>query len=280
MNASAIRPARALELAQIAVRAAARFVLDSHARLGHAAIESRSPSEVAASIEREAEALIRTRISAVFPEHAFVGRQMSGKVDARRPTWLIEAVDGGANYRHGYPQFAVSLALAHHNEAVVSVILDPNRDELFTAVRGGGAFRNTVKINVSKASKLSDALAATIHPAPTAENFKRSLADYGRMQTVFAAVRQSGSLALDLAHLAAGQLDAFWAYDLTPWQAAAGIALVREAGARVEALDDAPLLASRAMLATAPLLFTAARAGLTTTTATAATATTTAARTT
>lgn len=260
---SAIKLARALDVAQTAVRAAGRFIQDSRKRIGAAAIDGRSPREVASSIDRETEALIRSRVAAVFPEHGFIGAELGGTFDARRAQWLVDPIDGHANYLHGYPQYSISLALQHQGEVVLGVIYDPNRDELFTATRGQGAFCNGARVSCSTRAVTADSLAATVFPAPSSERLSPYLAEFGRMLAAFGGVRRSGALALELAYLAAGRIDVFWAHEMGAWDAAAAIVLLREAGARVEALDRAPLLSSRALLATAPALLAPTRAILT-----------------
>jgi myo-inositol-1(or 4)-monophosphatase len=256
---SGIKLARALDVAQTAVRAAGRFIQDSRARIGQAAIERKAPGDVASSIACEAEALIRARLAAVFPEHGFIGAELGGTIDARRAQWLIDPIDGSANYLHGYPQYAVSLALQHHGEAVLGVVYDPNRDELFTAARGGGALCNGVKLMCSTRTAPIESLAATVFPKPQSERLPQYLAEFGRMLGAFGGVRRSGAMTLELAYLAAGRLEVFWAHDLGAWDAAAGIVLLREAGARFEALDRAPLLSSRSLLAAAPGVFAPVR---------------------
>ncbi len=257
---SGIKLARALEAAQTAVRAAGRFLQDSRARIGKAALEHKAPAEVASAIEREAEALIRSRISAVFPEHGFIGTEIGGVFDARRAQWLIDAIDGIANYTRGYPQYSVSLALQHQGEVVLGAIYDPNRDELFTATRGQGAYCNGVRVACSRRAVPLEALAATAFPPPESTRLPQFLGELARMAAGFGELRRSGALALDLAYLAAGRVDAFWAHDIGAWDAAAAIVLLREAGARCEALDRAPLLTARSLLAAAPALLAPTRA--------------------
>lgn len=257
---SGIKLARALEVAQTAARAAGRFLQDSHKRIGKAALEHKTAGEVARSIDREAEALVRSRIGAVFPEHGLVGRALGGNVDARRAQWLIDPVDGSANYLHGYPQYAVALALQHQGEAVLGVIYDPNRDELFTATRGHGAYCNGVRLACSTRSLPGESLATTVFPQPDSERVARYLDEFGRVLAGFGGVRRSGSMALELAYIAAGRADAFWAHDVGEWDAAAAIVLLREAGARFEALDRVPSSAGRSLLAAAPALLGPTRA--------------------
>lgn len=259
---SGIKLARALEIAQTAARAAGRFIQDSRKRIDDAALEHRSPAEVAAAIDREAEALIRSRVAAAFPEHGFIGVGLGGTLDARRAQWLINPIDGSANYLHGYPHYAVSLALQHQGEAVLGVVYDPNRDELFSATRGQGAFCNGRRLACSKRPAPAESLAATVFPAAAGADLGQHLAEFGRMVNGFSAVCRSDAVALELSYLAAGRLDAFWARDIDAWDAAAAIVLSREAGIRVEALDRAPLLTSRALLAATPSIFGPARAML------------------
>jgi myo-inositol-1(or 4)-monophosphatase len=256
---SGIKLARAMEAAQTAARAAGRFIQDSRKRIVNAAVEHKAPAEVALAIEREAAALIASRIGAVFPEHGFIGGSLGGTIDARRVQWLVDPIDGGANYRHGYPQYATSLALQHQGEVVLGVIYDPNRDELFTATRGQSASCNGVKVACAAPTRAAEAIVATIAPPLDSQKMTFYLAEFERMSRGVGDVRRSGALALDLAWLAAGRIDAFWAHDIGAWDAAAAVVLLREAGARFEALDRAPLLASRSLLVATPAFFATAR---------------------
>jgi myo-inositol-1(or 4)-monophosphatase len=154
--------------------------------------------------------------------------------------WVVDPLDGTVNYAHGYPAWGVSLALAERGQVVMAVTYDPLRDEIFWAEHGGGAWFNGERLRVSSAMRLKDALVATgfaYHRATLEEN---NLAEFGAMMPCVQGVRRAGAAVLDLAHLAAGRLDAYWEMHLQPWDWAAGWLLVEEAGGRVTSIRGQP----------------------------------------
>jgi myo-inositol-1(or 4)-monophosphatase len=185
---------------------------------------------------------IRRVITARFPEHAFIGEEQpaaTGQPDATQLTWIVDPLDGTNNYIHGYPHYAVSVALARGTDVLVGVIYDPISDQCFTASVGDGARCDGVQLKTSAVTDVSAALVAISLPA----RVKRSspdLLDFIEAAQVCQAVRRSGSAALNFAHVASGALDAFWATHIHPWDVAAGVLLVREAGGIVTARDGSP----------------------------------------
>jgi myo-inositol-1(or 4)-monophosphatase len=179
------------------------------------------------------------RLRAAFPDHRILAEEGGG--DAWQapgpPIWLIDPLDGTNNFAHGFPHVGISLALVVEGEPVVGVIYDPLRDETFAAVAGGGATLNGEPIRVSAVSRLEDAFLATGFPydrrtAP--DNNTERMARFVRRAL---GVRRAGAATLDLAYVACGRFDGFWEIRLAPWDVAAGILLVREAGGRVTAFD-------------------------------------------
>lgn len=178
------------------------------------------------------EAAIRGVVAERFPEHAFLGEEQPPDeypTDPDQMTWIVDPLDGTLNYLHAYPHYAVSVALARGGEPLVGVIYDPVRDECFSAVAGGGAWCNSVRLRASNVRHASEALVAVSLPARVHRDAP-DLADFIEAVQVCQGVRRSGSAALNLAHVASGTLDAFWAAHIQPWDVAAGILLVREAG--------------------------------------------------
>ena len=213
--------------------------------------------------DRTAEKLIRERLSEAFPEHGVYGEEGTRDRLEGEYRWYVDPLDGTTNFAHGLPQFCVSLGLELRPEGlrpdedgtlVAAVIYDPMRDELFTAERGRGAWLNGKPMRVSRTPELAEALVATgfpsrkRHESPNVHFYQEfTLRSHG--------VRRAGSAALDLASIAAGRMDAFWEFKLNPWDTAAGILLVEEAGGRVTDFAGNPFrLESRETLASNGLI--------------------------
>jgi myo-inositol-1(or 4)-monophosphatase len=190
-----------------------------------------------------AEKLIIERIRSRYPRHAILAEESGASVEtgaASEWKWIIDPLDGTTNYAHGYPCFCVSIALERAGKIEIGVIYDPNLDELFAAERGQGATLNDRTIRVSDVDDLNNAMLCTGFPYDVRErpNFARHFANF----TMHAqAVRRDGSAALDLACIAAGRFDGFWEDGLNPWDVAAGVLLIEEAGGLVTDFTAAPL---------------------------------------
>jgi len=213
--------------------------------------------------DRTVEKLIRGRLGEAFPEHGIYGEEGTRERLEGEYRWYVDPLDGTTNFAHGFPQFCVSMGLEHRpigikadddGALVAAVIYDPTRDELYTAELGRGAKLNGRPIHVSRAAELAEALLATgfpsrkRHSSPNVHFYQEfTLRSHG--------VRRAGSAALDLAYVAAGRLDAFWEFNLNPWDTAAGILLVTEAGGRVTSFAGEPYrLDSREILASNGLI--------------------------
>jgi myo-inositol-1(or 4)-monophosphatase len=182
---------------------------------------------------------IRRVIADTFPDHAFVGEEQTDEASNKRsdgPTWVVDPLDGTTNYVHGYPQYAVSVAVAQGNQVLAGAIYDPVRDECYSAALGQGAWQDRVPLCASKVSEPAAALVAVSLPARVSRD-SPDLLDFIEAAEACQAVRRSGSAALNLANVAAGSLDAFWATHIQPWDVAAGVLLIREAGGIVTARD-------------------------------------------
>jgi myo-inositol-1(or 4)-monophosphatase len=184
----------------------------------------------------------RSLIAGRFPEHAVLGEEMGMSVDDSRARcrWLFDPIDGTTNYAHGLPIYCASAALELDGQIQVAAVYDPNRQELFTAERGRGAFLNGASLRVSQASALVDALLVTGFPYDVQTRTDDIVGLFGRFLARARAVRRLGSAALDLCYIAAGRMDGFWEQDLKPWDVAAGLLLVEEAGGSVTGFDGAP----------------------------------------
>jgi myo-inositol-1(or 4)-monophosphatase len=208
--------------------------------LGAVAVDFKGTVDLVTDADRASEALIAAKISTAFPDHALVGeegtRGPSGQIDRSGYSWTIDPLDGTTNYAHGYPHFAVSIAMEHVGETLLGVIYDPTRDELFEATRGGGATLNGKALGVSKTDELIRSLLATGFPYDLTARGE-STALWNAFLNICQGTRRDGSAALNLAYVAAGRLDGFWERPLNPWDIAAGALIVQEAGGIVSGFD-------------------------------------------
>lgn len=225
-----------------AARAGAAVVARAHRERGSRrfAVDRKGPIDLVTSVDREAEAAVVETLAEQMPEVPILAEE-SGLVGGSRSgcRFLVDPIDGTTNFAHGFPVFCVSVGYEEAGQVVAGAILDPTRSELFTAENGAGARLNGEPIRVSGASSLGVALFGTGFPYSRAA-MERALARFARVMRNVRAVRRAGSAALDLAAVAAGRLDGYWAETLCEWDTAAGELLVREAGGRVSGFDGAP----------------------------------------
>ncbi len=203
--------------------------------------------------DRASERVIVERLRKDFPHASILGEE-GGRYGALRHNehdeserWIIDPLDGTTNYAHGYPLFCISIAYERHGDVLAGVIYAPLMNELFTAQRGEGAQRNGEPIQVSRIPLLADAMVVTgFKPY----DYETNAPYFAKASHLAQAVRRDGTAALDLAYTAMGRFDAFWEFDLAPWDMAAGMLLVREAGGAVSATDGSPFaLSGRSILA-------------------------------
>lgn len=188
------------------------------------------------------EKFIVEKIRSYYPKHSILAEE-SGATDVlivegeSRWKWIIDPLDGTTNYAHGYPCFCVTLAVEHNDELVIGVTFDPTRNEMFAAEKGKGATLNNRKISVSETEKLSESLLVTGFPY----NFKEK-EDFAAHLTEFLlksrGIRRDGAAAIDMAYVACGRFDGFWEEGLNPWDVAAGVLMIEEAGGKVTYYDD------------------------------------------
>lgn len=225
-----------LAVAIRAARTAASIVADAARDLKRLPAFSKEHADVVSDADMEAQDAIIAAIRGAFPEHAILGEESGHIAGAREGSgykWLVHSIDGAANFVHGFPSYAVSIALVHGTEVTHAVVLDPVHDELFTAAKAKGATCNGVTMHVSACLRLADALVGSMMPPRESPKLAAYLHTLNALAAQCGGVRLSGSCALQLAHLAAGRLDGFWMTSLKPWDIAAGALLVREAGGRI-----------------------------------------------
>lgn len=218
-----------LNIAIRAARNAGDLIQRSADNISQLTINKKGKNDFVSEVDRIAEQEIIQVIKHAFPDHGILAEE-SGEQKGNDFTWIIDPLDGTANFLHGYPQYAVSIALRNKNKIELGVVYDPLRDELFTATKGGGASLNNRRIRVSKQNDLSAALIGTGFPFKYPQHLDAYLGMFKSLTPTTAGIRRAGSAALDLAYLATGRLDGFWEIGLKEWDMAAGILLVQEAG--------------------------------------------------
>ena len=246
-----------LNIAVGAARRAGEVIVRSLDRVGGVTVSEKSRNDFVTEVDRAAEQVLIAAIRKAYPSHGFLAEE-SGAAAGDDYTWVIDPLDGTTNFLHGFPQFAVSVACRHRGRAEVGVVLDPLRGELFTAERGGGAQLDGRRVRVSQRPGLDGALVGTGFPYRENRRWlKAYLAMLEPVMQATAGVRRPGAASLDLAYVAAGRLDAFWEVGLSPWDTAAGLLLITEAGGRVGNLAGGEYRDAGHVLAGTPRVFAA-----------------------
>jgi myo-inositol-1(or 4)-monophosphatase len=215
----------------------------------HVKVEYKGDADLVTIADRNSEILIRERIKKNWPTHDVLGEEQ-GLVDTGSDyRWYVDPLDGTTNFAHGFPIFCVSMALEHRGERIAGVVYDPTRNELFAAEQGSGAYLNQQRIQVSKTSTLAECLVATGFPSHKRHK-NPNIYFYHQITLRTHGVRRAGSAALDLCYVASGRFDGFWEFNLNPWDTAAGVLIVEEAGGKVTDFRGGPFqLNSRETLA-------------------------------
>jgi len=221
--------------------------------MGHFArrvtIEYKGEVDLVTVADRSSEELIVSRLRAHWPEHGIVAEEGTRSDPGAEYRWYVDPLDGTTNFAHGYPVFCVSIALVRQDgQREVGVLYDPTRDEMFSAERGSGATLNGKPMRVSKTARLCESLLGTGFPSHKRHK-NPNIHFYHQLTLRSHGVRRAGSAALDLACVASGRYDGFWEFNLNPWDTAAGVLLVEEAGGKVTRFDGTPFrLDSREVL--------------------------------
>lgn len=228
-----------LQEAMLAARAAAEIILDHHQRHATGQIDKKGAADFVTQADRAAEEAIMDHLGQQFPDHRFLAEE-SARDRTGGWRWIIDPIDGTTNFIHGYPMFAVSIALEHDGQIHLGVVYDPLRDEMFSAQTGRGAWLNDEAIQVSTVSDPLTALVATGFPFRNRDKIDLYLAGFKQVFLRVAGLRRAGSAALDLVHVACGRLDGFFELGLAPWDVAAGTLIIREAGGRITDVSGDP----------------------------------------
>jgi myo-inositol-1(or 4)-monophosphatase len=221
-----------LNIAIKAARVASKVMLHNIERLDQLDIEQKGRADFVSEVDRQAEEIIINTIHSAYPDHGILAEEsgISGDIDKSEHEWIIDPLDGTTNFLHGLPVYAVSIGLRVKGVLQTAVVYDPSRDELFSASKGKGAHLNDRRIRVSDTRTLSNALLATGFPYNEMKYLEPWLGSFKALVPHVAGIRRAGSAALDLAQVACGRYDGFWEFGLNPWDMAAGILLIQEAG--------------------------------------------------
>ncbi|MGH7530391.1 MAG: inositol monophosphatase family protein [Gemmatimonadales bacterium] len=247
------------DLVKVAARAArhAADYLRAAARPALPAWTEKGPREFVTAVDRACEALIVEHLTREVSGSTVVGEELTPELRTAgdEVVWIVDPLDGTTNFLHGFPQYAVSIGCAVRGTLCAGVIHDVSRDEVYQAWRGGGAWLGEQRIAVSEVADPTRALVGTGFPFRNLGQLDTYLRQLGAVARAASGIRRPGSAALDLAAVAAGRFDAFWERELSPWDVAAGIVLIREAGGRVTRQDgDEDVLAHGDIVAGNPVM--------------------------
>ena len=250
----------------IAVRAARRAgSIINRASLsgGNLNVRSKRANDFVTQVDQAAEESIIDIVRKAYPDHGFLAEESGASAADAEYVWVIDPLDGTTNFIHGFPQYCVSIGVRHRGALAQAVVYDPVRNELFTASKGRGAFLNDRRMRVSKCLKLQDALVGTGFPFKELTRLDLYTKQLVHLMQHSSGVRRAGAAALDLAYVACGRLDAFWEMGLSPWDMAAGVLLIPEAGGLVTDLQgDGGFMDSGEVCAATPKIFPELLAGL------------------
>jgi myo-inositol-1(or 4)-monophosphatase len=214
-----------------AARKAARSLKRDFGEVEHLQVSLKGPANFVTAADKRAEEILRTELQRARPGYGFIGEEGGEHTGTDLThTWIVDPLDGTTNFLHGIPQFAVSIALRRDDAIVAGLIYNPATDELFAAERGKGAYLNDHRLRVAARTRLADAVIGCGLPHLGRSGLAEFRKEFAQVQERVAGLRRFGSAALDLAWVAAGRLDGYWERYLSPWDMAAGILIVREAG--------------------------------------------------
>jgi len=214
-----------------AARKAGRSLMRDFKEVENLQVSSKGPGDFVSRADMKAEEILQEELMEARPNYGFLGEE-NGEIKGEDPTrrWIVDPLDGTTNFLHGLPHWAISIALEHKGEIVAAVIFNPAGEEMFIAEKGGGAWLNDKRIRVSGRRRMIDMIFATGLPFGGRGDLPDTLQDLARILPACAGVRRWGAASLDLAYTAAGRYDGFWERRLQPWDIAAGLLMIKEAG--------------------------------------------------
>jgi myo-inositol-1(or 4)-monophosphatase len=230
-----------LHIAIDAAKEAGKFLKQNLGKVRDIQQKAGQEKNLVTEIDKRSEEIIIGIIKKHYPQHDILAEESGATKNQKSDyKWVIDPLDGTTNFTHGFPVFCVSIALEYRGKIVLGVIYDPNFNELFTAEKGKGACLNGKKMRVSKIDSLNRSLLVTGFPYNITENPNHAIEHFINFLMKSQAVRRMGSAAIDLAYVAAGRYEGFWETDLHPWDVAAGVLLVEEAGGKISDFTDKP----------------------------------------
>ena len=247
-----------LNIAIKAARSAGAIINRASLDLDLLKVNTKSPNDFVTEVDHAAEAVIIDTLLGAYPGHSILAEESGSSRGAKDSeyVWIIDPLDGTTNFIHGFPVYAVSIALAFKGQVQQAVVYDPTRNDLFFASRGRGAFLNDKRLRVSKRIRMADALISTGFPFRKGDNFQRYLKMMEAVMRSCAGMRRPGAAALDLCYVAAGYTEGFFETGLSPWDVAAGSLLVTEAGGLVgNFTGEADFLYQREVVAGSPKIY-------------------------
>src|SRR5215831_4078952 len=234
-----------------AARKAGRSLKRDYGEVENLQVSMKGPANFVTAADRRAEEILHAELTKARPGYGFLGEEEGRREGADKShCWIVDPLDGTTNFLHGIPQFAISIALEREGTIVAGVIYNPANEELFIAERGKGAFLNDQRLRVAARRRLAEAVIACGLPHLGRGDLEQFRKEFAAVQEKVAGIRRFGAAALDLAWVAAGRLDAYWERNLSPWDMAAGLLMVREAGGFASDLDGGDdMFAKREILA-------------------------------
>ena len=222
-----------------AARRAGRSLMRDFGEVENLQVSRKGPGDFVSKADLRAEEILKEDLLEARENYGWLGEE-GGGIEGADPTrrWIVDPLDGTTNFLHGIPQWAVSIALEHKGQIVAAVVFNPALEEIYVAEKGGGAWLNDRRIRVSARSEISDMVFGTGMPIGNRALFPKLIHEMSRVFPVAADIRRMGAASLDLSYVASGRLDGFWHRALAPWDMAAGLLLVKEAGGFVTSIDD------------------------------------------
>jgi len=214
-----------------ACRKASKVIIRDFGEIENLQVSLKGPGDFVTNCDKKVEKILIEELQKARPNYSILSEEIGKITNDESFKWIIDPIDGTANFLHGIPHFAISIGLEHNKEIICGIIYDPIKDEMFTAEKGNGSYLNNQRMRVSSRSQLKDCIIFTGGPKHDSKNKEISLKDYNNFSSkLLVPIRKLGSASLDMAYVAAGRSDGFWQRDLNYWDIAAGIVLVKEAG--------------------------------------------------
>ena len=214
-----------------ACRRAAKILIRDFGEIENLQVSLKGPGDFVTVSDKKVEKILIEELQKARPNYSILSEEIGKISNDESFKWIIDPIDGTANFLHGIPHFAISVGLEHNKEIICGIIYDPIKDEMFTAEKGNGSYVNNQRMRVSSRSSLKDCIIFTGGPKRGSKNMELALKEHNNFSSkVFVPIRKLGSASLDMAYVAAGRCDGFWQRNLNYWDIAAGIILIREAG--------------------------------------------------